>query len=55
MKNEKYCIDNENADEVIADILNAINRAIAPLGYVAVGYENGEVFLNVLIDKKFGG
>ena len=36
----------------IAEILNTINEALEDLGYVAIGYENDELFLNVLIEKE---
>ncbi len=35
--------------EDIANIMNTINVAINDLGYVAVGYENIHMFLNVII------
>ena len=45
------CIQGDDVADAIANIMNAINDAILPLGYVAVGYDNTNVFLNVLIDK----
>ena len=36
----------------IAKIMNAINEALEDLGYVAIGSENDELFLNVLIEKE---
>ena len=38
--------------EVIANIMNAINDAINDLGYVAVGYENTRMFLNIIIEPN---
>ena len=36
----------------VAKIMNAINDALEAIGYVAIGYENDELFLNVLIEKE---
>ena len=36
----------------IANIMNAINDAINDLGYVAVGYENTRIFLNIIIERN---
>ena len=36
----------------IAKIMNAINDALEGIGYVAIGYENDELFLTVLIEKE---
>lgn len=36
--------------EDIACIMNAINDAIMELGYIAVGYDNTNTFLNVTIE-----
>lgn len=38
--------------EVIANIMNAINDAINDLGYVAVGYDNTHMSLNVIIEPN---
>ena len=38
--------------EDIAEIMNAINLAINDIGYVAVGYDNTDMFLHVLIEKE---
>ena len=38
--------------EVIANIMNAINDAINDLGYVAIGYENARTFLNIIIEPN---
>lgn len=38
--------------EVIANIMNAINDAINDFGYVAVGYENTNTFLNIIIEPN---
>ena len=38
--------------EDIATIMNAINDAINDLGYVAVGYENTHMFLNIVIERN---
>ena len=38
--------------EDIANIMNAINDAINDLGYVAVGYENTHMFLNIIIEPN---
>ncbi len=36
---------------VVADIMNRINEALNDIGYVAIGYDNSDIFLNVIIDK----
>lgn len=36
--------------EVIASIMNTINDAINDMGYVAIGYENTRMFLNIIIE-----
>ena len=36
----------------VAEIMNAINEALEKLGYVATGYDNTDVFLQVIIDKQ---
>ena len=38
--------------EDVADILNTINDALEKMGYVAVGYDNTGILLDVLIDRK---
>ena len=38
--------------EDVADILNKINEALEETDYVAIGYDNSECWLHVLIDKK---
>lgn len=38
--------------EDIARIMNAINDAIDGIGYVAVGYENTQMFLNIIIEPN---
>lgn len=38
--------------EDIARIMNAINDAINDFGYVAVGYDNINIFLNVIIERN---
>ena len=38
--------------EDIADILNKINDALEETPYVAVGYDNTDMFLQVLIERK---
>lgn len=38
--------------EDIANIMNAINDAINNLGYVAIGYENTNTFLNIIIEPN---
>ena len=38
--------------EVIANIMNAVNGAINDLGYVAVGYDNTHMFLNIIIEPN---
>ena len=38
--------------EDIACIMNAINDAISELGYIAVGYDNTNTFLNVTIEHN---
>ena len=38
--------------EAIANIMNTINDAINGLGYVAVGYENTNTFLNIIIEPN---
>lgn len=38
--------------EDIARIMNAINDAINGMGYVAVGYENTHMFLNIIIEPN---
>lgn len=38
--------------EVIANIMNAVNDAISDLGYVAVGYDNAHMFLNIIIEPN---
>lgn len=52
---EQGVSDKENTSSVkqedIANIMNAINDAITKIGYVAVGYDNTDTFLTVLIDK----
>lgn len=39
------------AMEKVADILNAINDALEPLGFQAVGYDNICEFLTVMIEE----
>ena len=36
----------------IADIMNAINDALEGIGYEACGYENKELYLTVMIEKR---
>ena len=36
----------------VAEIMNVINEALEKLGYVAIGYDNTDVFLHVIIDKQ---
>ena len=36
----------------IADIMNKINDALEDTEYVAVGYDNQDTFLHVLVDKR---
>ena len=36
----------------IAEILNRINDALEGTGYIAVGFDNTEEFLCVLVDKE---
>ena len=38
--------------EAIASIMNVINDAINDLGYVAVGYENTRMSLNIIIEPN---
>jgi hypothetical protein len=38
--------------EDIAEILNKINDALEGIGYIAVGFDNTEEFLCVLVDKE---
>lgn len=38
--------------EDIADILNKINEALEATGYVAIGYDNTDEFLCILVDKE---
>ena len=38
--------------EDIAEILNKINEALDEIGYVAVGFDNTNEFLLILIDKQ---
>ena len=38
--------------EDVAKIMNRINEALYDLGFVAVGYDNTDVFLKVLIEKQ---
>ena len=45
-------MESKVKQEDIADIMNAINDAITKIGYVAVGYNNTDTFLTVLIDKE---
>ena len=35
----------------VADIMNRINNALYDIGYVAIGYDNSDIFLNVIIDE----
>ena len=36
----------------VPDIMNRINNVLMEMGYVAVGYDNTDVFLNIIIDKQ---
>lgn len=36
----------------VAKIMNRINEALDDLGFVAVGYDNTDIFLKVLIEKQ---
>ena len=38
--------------EDVAEILNKINEALEGTGYIAIGFDNTGVFLNVLVDKE---
>ena len=38
--------------EAIANIMNTINDAINDLGYVAIGYDNTNTFLNIIIEPN---
>ena len=40
------------SQEVIANIMNAINDEINDLGYVAIGYENTHTSLNIIIEPN---
>ena len=42
------CVNQED----IADIMNRINEALEGTGHVAVGYDNTENWLQVVIDKE---
>lgn len=42
------CVNQED----IADIMNRINDALEGTGYSAVGYDNTENWLQVIIDKE---
>ena len=48
--------EQENTSSVkqedVADIMNRINSAIQDMGYVAVAYDNTEIWLEVIIDKS---
>ena len=44
-------MESKVKQEDIANIMNAINDAITKIGYTAVGYDNTDTFLTVLIDK----
>jgi hypothetical protein len=37
--------------ERVAEIMNTINDALEKIGFVATGYINGDVFLEVLIEE----
>jgi hypothetical protein len=39
----------------IANIMNRINDALEGTGYVAIGYDNTDILLHVLIEKETGG
>ncbi|MBP5478706.1 MAG: hypothetical protein J6Y15_05015 [Bacteroidaceae bacterium] len=38
--------------EDVAEIMNRINKVIGEMGYVAVGYDNTGIWLEVIIDKS---
>ena len=37
--------------ERVAEIMNTINDALEKIGFVATGYVNGDVFLEVMIEE----
>ena len=45
---KENCVPQED----VAEIMNAINEALEKIGYVATGYDNTGVFLQVIIDKQ---
>lgn len=45
-------IESSVKQKDVADIMNKINDALADTEYVAVAYDNTNIWLNVIIDKK---